>query len=265
MGTIDISYLSLLIGLLLMLIPVFYLWKFKTGLVKATLIGGVRMIVQLFFIGIYLKYLFQWNNPWINCLWVVVMTFVASETALSRTQIKRRILFIPISVGFLVTVVLVGMYFLVWVLKLENAFSAQYFIPVFGILMGNMLSVNVIGLNTYYSGMQREQQLYYYLLGNGATRQEAQAPFIRQALIKAFSPAIANMAVMGLVALPGTMIGQILGGSSPNVAIKYQMMIIVITISASMLSMMITISLASRKSFDRYGSLLHVLKKKREK
>ena len=87
-------------------------------------------------------------------------------------------------------------------------------------------------LNTYYSGLKREQQLYRYLLGNGATRTEAQAPFIRQAIIKAFSPLIANISVMGLVAFPGTMIGQILGGSSPNVAIKYQMMIMVITFTA---------------------------------
>ena len=102
--------------------------------------------------------------------------------------------------------------------------------------------------------------MYCYLLGNGATRQEAQAPFIREAIIKSFSPLIANIAVMGLVALPGTMIGQILGGSSPNVAIKYQMMIMVITFTASMLSLMITISLASRKSFDEYGRILQVTK-----
>lgn len=91
-------------------------------------------------------------------------------------------------------------------------------------------------------------------------RREAQAPFIREAIIKSFSPLIANIAVMGLVALPGTMIGQILGGSSPNVAIKYQMMIMVITFTASMLSLMITISLASRKSFDEYGRILQVTK-----
>ena len=54
MGTIDISYLSLGIGLLLLSIPLFYIWKFKTGLLRATLIGTARMIVQLFFIGIYL-------------------------------------------------------------------------------------------------------------------------------------------------------------------------------------------------------------------
>ena len=108
MGTIDISYLSLGIGLLLLLIPLFYIWKFKTGLLHATLIGTARMIVQLFFIGVYLKYLFLWNNPWINFLWVIVMILVASQTALARTQLKRKILLIPISVGFLCSVVCVG-------------------------------------------------------------------------------------------------------------------------------------------------------------
>ncbi|WP_321426774.1 ABC transporter permease [uncultured Bacteroides sp.] len=260
MGTIDISYWSLLIGLLMMCIPVYYLWKFKTGLVQSTFIAVVRMLVQLFLIGMYLKYLFILNHPLINFLWVFIMVVVAAETALVRTRIQRKILLIPISIGFLVSVIIIGTYFLGLVLKLNNIFNAQYFIPIFGILMGNMLSVNVIGLNTFYSGLQREQQQYYYLLGNGATHQEAQAPFIKQALIKAFSPCIANMAVMGLVALPGTMIGQILGGSSPNVAIKYQMMIVVITFTASMLSIMITIKLAARRSFDEYGRLIRVFK-----
>ena len=256
MGTIDIDYTSLGVGLLLLLIPVYFLWRFKTGLLKPILIGAVRMIIQLFFIGVYLRFLFEWNNPFINFLWVIIMVGVAAETAVTRTRLKRHIL---------VTVVLVGLYFLGFVLRLDNIFSAQYFIPIFGIIMGNMLGENVIGLNTYYAGLKREQQLYYYLLGNGATRSEAIAPFIRQALIKAFSPGIANMAVTGLVALPGTMIGQILGGSSPHVAIKYQIMIVVITVASSMLSLMITIMLASRKSFDSYGRLLQVHKEGKRK
>lgn len=218
------------------------------------------MIVQLFLIGIYLKYLFLWDNPWINFLWVFIMVFVATETALSRTRLKRRILMIPLAIGFLASAILVGLYFLGVVLRLDNIFGAQYMIPIFGILMGNMLSSNVIALNTFYSNLMREQQLYYYLLGNGATLHEATAPFVREAIIKAFSPAIANMAVMGLVALPGTMIGQILGGSSPNVAIKYQMMIIVITVAASILSLMTTLWLSARKTFDSYGCIRQVFK-----
>lgn len=265
MGTIDIDYGSLGIGLLLMFVPVYFLWRFKTGLLKPILTGTVRMIVQLFLIGAYLRFLFEWDNPYVNFLWVIIMVGVAAETALTRTKLKRGLLMIPVSIGFLSTVVLVGLYFLGFVLRLDNIFSAQYFIPVFGIIMGNMLGVNVMGLNTYYAGLHREQQLYYYLLGNGASRNEAIAPFVRQALIKAFSPGIANMAVTGLVALPGTMIGQILGGSSPNVAIKYQIMIVVITTVASMLSLMITIFLASRKSFDSYGRLLQVHKEEKRR
>ena len=258
--TIDISYISLAIGMLLLLLPLYFFHRFKTGLVKATIIGALRMVVQLFLIGMYLKYLFLWNNPWINFLWVFIMVYVATETALSRTRLRRDILMIPLVVGFLASAILVGLYFLGVVLQLDNIFGAQYMIPIFGILMGNMLSSNVVALNTFYTNLTREQQLYYYLLGNGATRHEATAPFVREAIIKAFSPAIANMAVMGLVALPGTMIGQILGGSSPNVAIKYQMMIIVITIAASILSLMITLRLSFRKTFDPYGCIRNVFK-----
>ncbi len=89
MGTIDISYLSLGIGLLLLLIPLFYIWKFKTGLLRATVIGTARMIVQLFFIGIYLNYLFLWDNPWINFLWVIVMIFVASPDGIGTNTIEE--------------------------------------------------------------------------------------------------------------------------------------------------------------------------------
>lgn len=265
MNTADISFVCLAVGLLLMLVPLFYLWRLRTGLLSATLTATARMCVQLLLIGVYLRYLFQWNHPLVNLLWVVMMVLVASHTAVVRTRLRRRVLLLPVFVGFFVSALLVGLYFLGLVLQLDNVFSAQYFIPIMGILLGNMLSVNVVALETYYSDVQREQPLYYYLLGNGATRFEATAPFLRRAVIKAFSPCIANMAVLGVVSLPGTMIGQILGGSLPGVAVKYQMMITVITVAASMLSLMITVTLSARKSFDAYGRLLPVFRREKHK
>ena len=255
MGTMDISYWSLGVGLLLLLIPVYYIWRYETKLLKAVCIGAVRMIVQLLFIGVYLRYLFEWDNPVVNCLWVLLMVYIAAETAINRTKVRRAVLMWPLIVGLVVASVLIGFYFLGIVLKLDNVFSAQYFIPIMGILLGNMLTVNVIAVGTFYSALQREQNLYYFLLGNGASRNEALMPFMRQAIVKSFAPTIANMAVMGLVSLPGTMIGQILGGSTPDVAIKYQIMIVVVTMSASMLSLVIAIKLSCRRAFDAYGRL----------
>lgn len=262
MGTIDISFLHLGVGLLLLLIPIYYIWRYETKLLKSICVGAVRMVVQMLFIGVYLRYLFEWNNPVVNCLWVLVMVYIAAETAIARTRVRRGILMLPLIVGFVVACVLIGLYFLGIVLQLNNVFSAQYFIPIMGILLGNMLSVNVIAVGTFYSTLQREQNLYYCLLGNGASRGEALQPFMRQAIVKAFSPAIANMAVMGLVSLPGTMIGQILGGSTPNVAIKYQIMIVVVTMSASMLSLVLAIRLSAKRAFDGYGRMREIFSDK---
>ncbi len=260
MQTTDISNISMLLGLLLMALPIYFFGKYNTGMVKSTIIAVVRMVVQLLLVGLYLKYLFLWDNPLLNIAWVLIMVVVATETSLTRTKLKRSVMMIPLLVGFITASLLIGGYFLGIVLKLDNIFDAQYFIPILGILMGNMLGVNVIGLNTFYYNLMREKSCYYYLIGNGATVDEATAPFVRQALTRAFSPAIANMAVMGLVALPGTMIGQILGGSSPDVAIKYQMMIIVITISASIISLMSTLYLSKRASFDAMGRIIEPFK-----
>lgn len=268
----DITIIGLGIGLLLMLVPLYFFYKYRTGLVHSTLNATIRMIVQLYLVGLYLQYLFEYNLWYVNLAWGLIMVLVATGSAMQRTQLKPSVLIVPLGVSLLVTAFVIAIYFLGLVLGLNGMgddalshpysftelFTARYFIPIFGLLLGNMMGVNIIALTTYYDGLRREQQMYFYLLGNGATISEATTPFIRAAIVKAFNPAIANMAVMGLVAMPGTMIGQILGGSDPGVAIKYQLMICVITFVASILSLIITISLCARRSFDCYGRLRDV-------
>ncbi|MGL5921251.1 MAG: ABC transporter permease [Bacteroidales bacterium] len=251
----DISILGFIFGLLLLLIPCYYLWFYRTGLVKDTLTAATRMIIQLFLIAIYLEYLFKWNNIWLNLLWVVIMTVVAVMTVLKRTKLSRKLLLLPAFAAFLFSVLFIVGYFLGIVVQHDSISEARYFVPVSGMVLGNMLSANVIALNAFYSGIRRESNYYRYLLGNGATQQEALRPFMRDALIKSFNPTIASMAVMGLVALPGTMTGQILGGSSPTVAIKYQIMIMISIFASSLISVLITLWLTRRKTFQANGLL----------
>lgn len=255
MATSDISYFNLLAGFLLLLIPVYFLYHYRTGLVKDTLVAAARMTVQLFLIGFYLEYLFRWNNLWINILWVIIMVVVASYTVLKRTKLNVKNLLIPVVVAFFFSITIIDLYFMGLVVHLNNLFDARYFVPISGMILGNMLSANVIALNTFFGSLGRERQLYLYLLGNGASRKEALSSFIRDALIKSFNPTIASMAVMGLIALPGTMTGQILGGSSPTLAIRYQIMIMVTIFASSLISVLLTLWTIIRRAFDRYGML----------
>lgn len=255
MGTSDISLINLFAGFLLLLIPVYFLHYYRTGLVKDTLVAAARMTVQLFLIGFYLEYLFRWNNLWVNILWVIIMVFVASYTVLKRTKLNIRNLLIPAVMAFFFSIAIIDIYFMGLVVHLDNLFDARYFVPISGMILGNMLSANVIALNTFFGSLERERQLYLYLLGNGASRKEALSSFIRDALIKSFNPTIASMAVMGLIALPGTMTGQILGGSSPTLAIRYQIMIMVTIFASSLISVLLTLWATTRKAFDKYGML----------
>ncbi|MEG1586881.1 MAG: ABC transporter permease [Bacteroidales bacterium] len=255
MNTPPITLFHLFIGLLLVIIPAVILYHYRTGIVKDMFVAVARMVFQLFLVGFYLNYLFAWNNVWVNIGWLLLMTGVCAFDLIKRIHLSWRVLFIPVYFAVFISLSTIAVYFLKGVLQLEDLFDSRYFIPICGILLGNILSSNVIGINAFYSSIAREQQMYHYLLGNGATMQEAQRPFIRQSLIKAFNPAIASMAVMGLIALPGTLIGQIIGGSSPDLSIRYQIMIMVINFSASILSVLISLQLSVKYTFDKYGRL----------
>ena len=50
----DISWFSMAVGLLLMGIPLYIFWRFGVKLVNSTVVATVRMVVQLFLIGLYL-------------------------------------------------------------------------------------------------------------------------------------------------------------------------------------------------------------------
>jgi len=59
------------------------------------------------------------------------------------------------------------------------------------------------------------------------------------------------MATIGLVSLPGMMTGQILSGSSPLTAIRYQIMIMIAIFSGTILTVFFAIKFMNPKVFDR--------------
>lgn len=252
--TFDIGWFNLALGYLLLVVPLAIFRYYKVGLIKDTLWAALRMTIQLLMVGFYLEYLFRWNNAWVNTAWALLMIFIAAGTTLRRTKLNYRLFLLPVTMAILIGIVLVDAWFLGVVINLDFFFESRYFIPITGMLLGNCLKTNVIGLNAYFRGLKKQQLSYRYYLANGATRNEALVPFIRTALQEAFNPSIATMAVMGLIALPGMMTGQILGGSSPGVAIKYQIMLMLTIFVSSMVSVLFTILFANRFAFDEFDT-----------
>ncbi|MEA3346905.1 MAG: ABC transporter permease, partial [Candidatus Auribacterota bacterium] len=215
MGTVDISLFSLLLAFVLLAVPVFLSRFYGLGLVVPLLRSIARMSVQLFLIGVFLKYLFLWNNAFVNLLWFVVMILVAVFSAVQGSSMRLGRVLVPVFVSFSVATFAVVFYLNVFVIRLDYVFDARYLIVLGGMLLGNSLRGNIVGIDFFYRSIRKDAKKYLYVLSLGATHHEALLPYLRESVRLALKPTIASMATMGIVALPGMMTGVILGGASP--------------------------------------------------
>ena len=254
-SAVDIKWLDLALGYILLLIPAAVFWYYKTGLVKDTLVAAGRMTVQLILVGLYLEFIFAKDSTLINLAWVFIMVLVAAYTTVQRSELNYRIYLIPVFIASTISILLVDIYFFAVVIRLNNIFKAMYFIPITGMLLGNCIRGNIIAINSYYSRLHKEPLLYRYSLASGASRGEALMPYIRDAIKTSFNPTIATMAVVGLISLPGMMTGQILGGNSPMIAIKYQIMLMITILVASVITVILTMYIANKFVFNDFDIL----------
>ena len=60
---------------------------------------------------------------------------------------------------------------------------------------------------------------------------------------------------MGIVALPGMMTGQILGGISPIIAVKYQVILMISIFVTMSISVFLSLYSSAKVSFDEFGRI----------
>ena len=225
MGAQDLNVLSLM-SLFVFLIPVFYINRHLRLTISKTMFTSIiRMCIQLSFVGVYLKFLFKFNSPVLNTIYLLIMISIACQSILKSSNLKARKLFIPIFFSLLIPFAIMLFFFNAVVVRIDNLFEAKYLIPIGGMLLGNCLRSIIIGLNNFYSGIQKDEKVYLYSISIFNNRIQALKPYFKESFLAAITPTIASMATIGLVSLPGMMTGQILGGSIPIVAIKYQIAI----------------------------------------
>jgi len=252
----SISYYGILY-LLILVLPTLYLnYKLDLTITKATIIAIIRMIVQLSLVGLYLQYIFDLNNPFLNLAYIILMMNIASFSITKSCGLKLRNLLFPIFLSMAIPNVLMIFFINTFVIRLENIMDARYLITIGGMLLGNILSGDIIGLNTYYRGIKENKDVVNYDLALGATLYQASKPFLKDAINASIKPTIASMATIGLVSLPGMMTGQILGGSLPYEAIMYQITIMLAIYISRYLNIILVISFSNKFMFNNKSQLI---------
>jgi len=123
-----------------------------------------------------------------------------------------------------------------WAMSTQPFWKPDQYILIVGMLAGNAISGVVIAVSSVLQQLYTDRDKVETYLAFGASRFEACTPIARDALRLALMPTISQMSIIGMISIPGTMTGAILGGSSVEQAAKLQMIIMFMISAATALS-----------------------------
>ncbi len=229
----------------------------RLGVERRLLIAALRSTLQLILIGLVLKTLFGITNPlWIGLL-ALIMLIVAGYEVMARQQ--RRFTG-PWGMGIATVSMFLSSFgvtlLTLWiVIQPQPWYTPQYVIPLLGMLLGNTMTGIAVSLEhlTHNAWRERGGIEARLLLGQGWS--DAISDIRRDALRAGLIPIINAMATAGIVSLPGMMTGQILAGSPPLEAAKYQLLILFLIAAGTGFGAMAAVWTGSRRLFDERNRL----------
>lgn len=251
----NITLLQCIWGVLLLLIPCYVLYVFSLKLLTKVLRAMLKMVVGMVILGGIVYEVILLNHIAVTLLCGFLMIVMGTFFTIMRAKLKLRQLFLPVLVGTLAGVLVLGLYLSLLVVGQSNPLEARYFVPIVGLLVGNLIQVNSKALHIYYMGLLHHAQLYYYLLGNGFTHRYALNYLLKRTIEQAALPHISNMGLMLMGASPIILWSMVLSGVSVWVAIAYQVCLLIAMFATSILSIWITVMVSRKYLLDDYCKL----------
>ncbi|ATO54949.1 iron export ABC transporter permease subunit FetB [Loigolactobacillus coryniformis] len=247
-----VSNTTLIFAALLVFVALYIGYREKLGVDKDIIIGVVRAIIQLVVVGYLLKYVFRINNVWLTLILILIIIFNAAYNANKRAAGIRHAL--PISL--LAILSSTGLTLAVLVFSGSIRFIPSQMIPISGMIASNsMVAIGLCYRNMNSSFRDRRQQVLERL-ALGADLRLASIDIVRESIRTGMAPTIDSAKTVGIVSLPGMMSGLIFAGVDPVHAIKYQILVTFMLLSATSIGSVIACYLAYKQFYNEQKQLL---------
>jgi len=205
--------------------------------------------------GLVLKWLYAWDNALLNVVFVVLMTAIGAWVVTRCAHLNSQKHMVPVMGGMLGSLIFTSMIVVIAVLKCRNPLQANVFIPLSLMLIGCMIYTNWQGLAAYYMGLIHRGELYKHLIGNGATHAEALRFFVRRAMekvcLRSVKQTFATMLALSAAFVFATSFSEM----TVFQAVCLLIVLVCAGFCASVLSLLLTLLIARKYSFDEYGQL----------
>ncbi len=253
---IDLSLFDLVLVYGLVLVSVALARFNDVGQAREMLWASLRMVVQLLAVGYLLHLVFAVKSATAVMLILLVMGVFAVQAVAARVQNKMPCFYRVVGASIFAGCGLTTFFFCTLVIGLTPWYDPRYLIPLAGMIIGNSMTGASLAAERLAAEIKDRRDEIETALCLGATSRVACRDIVRSAFRAALIPSINSMAAMGIVFLPGMMTGQILSGTEPIIAVKYQIAIMcVITGSVALSSFLILI-----QGYRNYFTSAHQLR-----
>ena len=212
---------------------------------RELLVSAGRAMVQLAAVALVIGWIFV--HPQGAMVYVAVMLATATATAVRRIGCGWR------RSGSVLMAIVAGAALTVGVVCLTGALAwdVQVVLPFTAQMIGGAMTAALLaGARMRDDAIQRWDEVEGYL-ALGASGGRAVAPLGRVAVHAALSPALDQTKSAGLVLLPGSFVGLLLGGASPATAAQVQLLVLVGLILAQAVASLMTTRLLGPAAGER--------------
>ncbi|PHO12799.1 ABC transporter permease [Malaciobacter marinus] len=213
---VTISFLNLSIMLLPLAFVGFFYYRYTSDK-KEIAYASLRMVLQLTLIGYVLIFIFKTKDLLIGSFILLFMLVFATFIILRVTKDKSLKNYIHIFIATFISSFIHLFLIIVMVLDLDSLYEPRYVIPIAGMIFANSMNVISLAIERFEKELSRNESF-----------KKAREISFKASMI----PQINSLLAVGLVALPGMMTGQILSGVDPLIAVRYQIMIMIMAISS---------------------------------
>ena len=227
-------------------------WVARLGVARPLLIAGARTVIQLLLVGLVLEALFANATLYWVALMSAVMLLVAGREVMAR-QKRRFAGFWGFGLGttaMFVSSFSVAVLALAALIQPQPWYLPQYAIPLLGMLLGNTMNGVALSVDRLTDGAWQRRQIIDARLALGEPWSRAVEEVRRDAMRSGMIPMINAMAAAGIVSLPGMMTGQILAGTPPLEAVKYQILVMLLITVGTGFGALVAVWFGARRLFD---------------
>lgn len=224
----------------------------KMGLAKDIQLAVFRSSAQLIITGFVLKFAFEGEGLLMSMCLVLFMVLIAGHTAGERAKMlpnSRLVATLSLIVGC------VGILTLILMMK-AFPMRPRFIIPTAGYVIGNSMSMVGGTLNRLYHDIRLHKGQIEAALALGASPYQAVHHHVQHAVAQGMGPMVDSLKTAGLISLPGSMTGMLMGGSSPLEAVQMQLQVLYMLLGCAAVSSTISSFLGWHMMFTKSQQLL---------